>query len=205
MLFLSSGNNVGPVMDMARRCITIHLDPACEVPASRTFKNPNLIPEIIKYRNRYVGLALTLIRAWISAGSPHTECRPLAGFDPWSELCRQPLLWLGLADPSASLFEAIEHDPGRETLDRLLEAWVALFGTRPAMIRDVVSKAGSVYEEFADLRDVVLEIAGERGEVNRRKFGWWLRRHEGRLVNGRKLVQVESGGSAAKWQVLMNP
>ena len=27
-LFLSSGNNVGPVQDMTRRCITIHLDPA---------------------------------------------------------------------------------------------------------------------------------------------------------------------------------
>jgi hypothetical protein len=205
VLFLSSGNNFGPVLDMARRCITIHLDPACEVPASRTFKNPNLLPEIFKYRNRYVGLALTLIRAWISAGSPHTACRPLAGFDRWSELCRQPLLWLGLADPSASLFEAIEHDPSREVLGRFLEAWVALFGTRPAMIRDVVSKAGSVYEEFADLRDVVLEIAGERGEVNRRRLGWWLKRHEGRLVNGRKFVQVESGGSAAKWQVLLNP
>ena len=36
VLFLSSGNNVGPVLDMTRRCITIHLDPACEVPASRT-------------------------------------------------------------------------------------------------------------------------------------------------------------------------
>ncbi len=39
-LFLSSGNNVGPVQDMTRRCITIHLDPGCEVPAARSFERP---------------------------------------------------------------------------------------------------------------------------------------------------------------------
>jgi hypothetical protein len=37
-LFLSSGNNVGPVADMTRRCITINLDPGCETPAAREFK-----------------------------------------------------------------------------------------------------------------------------------------------------------------------
>ena len=36
-LFLSSGNNVGPVQDMTRRCITIRLDPGCEMPAARSF------------------------------------------------------------------------------------------------------------------------------------------------------------------------
>ena len=39
-LFLSSGNNVGPIGDMTRRCITIALDPCCEVPAARSFQRP---------------------------------------------------------------------------------------------------------------------------------------------------------------------
>ena len=39
-LVLSSGNNVGPVQDMTRRCITIHLSPNCEVPAARPFERP---------------------------------------------------------------------------------------------------------------------------------------------------------------------
>ena len=38
VLFLSSGNNVGPVQDMTRRCLTICLNPSCETPAARTFQ-----------------------------------------------------------------------------------------------------------------------------------------------------------------------
>jgi len=45
-LFLSNGNNVGPMQDMTRRCITIHLDPGCEVPAARGFKRPEKVSEI---------------------------------------------------------------------------------------------------------------------------------------------------------------
>ncbi len=201
VLFLSSGNNVAPLADMTRRCLTIHLDPACEVPASRTFKRPDLVSEIIQHRGQHVAAALTIIRAWIEAGRPYTDCRPLSGFDRWSDLCRQPLVWLGLADPATSLFSAIERDPAREVLGRLLEAWAALFGARPVMVREVISKAQVTYGEFENLREAVLEVAGERDEINRRRFGWWLKRHEGQLVDGRKLVQVESGGSAAKWRV----
>lgn len=49
-LFLSSGNNVGPVQDMTRRCITIHLDPGCEVPAARSFKRPYLVRDMLRER-----------------------------------------------------------------------------------------------------------------------------------------------------------
>lgn len=51
-LFLSSGNNVGPVQDMTRRCITIHLDPGCEVPAARSFKRPELVRDVLRERGR---------------------------------------------------------------------------------------------------------------------------------------------------------
>ena len=88
-LFLSSGNNVGPIKDMTRRCITINLDPGCEHPASRTFKNPDLIANLTKERDKYVSSALTIIRAWINAKKPKTECKPLASYNDWSDLCRQ--------------------------------------------------------------------------------------------------------------------
>lgn len=98
-LFLSSGNNVGPVQDMARRCVTIRLSPQCEVPAARSFKRPDLVREVLSERGRYVSAALTIVRAWIAAGNPRNACKHLAGYDDWSELCRQPLLWLGFPTP----------------------------------------------------------------------------------------------------------
>jgi hypothetical protein len=200
-LFLSSGNNVGPVQDMARRCITIHLDPGCEVPASRTFTRPNLVDEVRRERGRCVSAALTIVRAWVLAGRPKTECRSLAGFGSWSDLCRQPLLWLGLPDPTESVFEAIAEDPDRETLDRLLTAWAKVFGNKPTMVRDAVTMAAAPFDENVELREVLHDIADERGEINRRRLGWWIKKHVGRIVDGQRFCRGTSNGSAEAWFV----
>ncbi|MCB2031799.1 MAG: hypothetical protein KDH18_25680, partial [Rhodoferax sp.] len=200
-LFLSSGNNVGPVQDMTRRCITIHLSPDCEVPAARSFTRPDLVREVLRERGRYVSAALTIVRAWIAAGRPMAECKSLAGFSDWSALCRQPLLWLGLADATASVFKAMAEDPDRETLGRLLTGWQTAFGKTAAMVRDAVKQATEIPGRHAELREVLRDIADERGEINRRKLGWWIRRHAGRVVDGLRFVRASGNRSAEAWQV----
>jgi hypothetical protein len=199
-LFLSSGNNVGPVQDMTRRCITIRLDPGCEVPAARSFRRPDLVREVLRERGRYVAAALTIVRAWIVAGRPKADCRAMAGYGDWSDLCRQPLLWLGLADATESVFEAMAEDPDRETLGRLLTGWQAAFGRTAAMVRDAV-RVSAFGDEHAELREVLRDIADERGEINRRRLGWWIRRHAGRIVDGRRFVRASGNRSAEAWQV----
>jgi len=200
-LFLSSGNNVGPVQDMTRRCITIHLAPQCEIPAARTFNRPELVQEVLRERGRYVAAALTIVRAWIVAGRPKAECKSMAGYGDWSDLCRQPLLWLGAADPTESVFEAMVEDPDRETLGRLLTAWQAAFSKTPAMVRDAVKQAFLYSEQHAELGEVMRDIADERGEINRRRLGWWIRRHAGRIVDGLRFVRDSGNSSAEKWRV----
>jgi hypothetical protein len=200
-LFLSSGNNVSPIKDMARRCITISLNPEVEIPATRSFKRPNLIAEILNERERYVAAAITIIRAWIIAGKPKIECKSLAGFGDWSDLCRQPLLWLGLADPAASIFEAIKEDPDRETLGRLLRAWSSVFGKTEAMVRDAVKRAMLAGFENQELSEILHDIAGERDTINNRKLGWWIKRHTGQIVDGLRFVKSNSEGSAERWRV----
>lgn len=200
-LFMSSGNNVGPVQDMTRRCITIHLDPGCEVPAARSFIRPDLVRDVLRERGRYVSAALTIVRAWIVAGRPKTECKSLAGFGDWSDLCRQPLLWLGLADPTESVFLAMSEDPDRETLGRILTAWQGVFGKMAAMVRDAVNCQSTFGDEHVELHEVLRDIADERGVINRRKLGWWIRRHAGRIVNGRRFVRGSGNRSAETWLV----
>jgi hypothetical protein len=200
-LFLSSGNNVGPVQDMTRRCVTICLDPGVEIPAARTFARPELVEEVRRDRGRYVSAALTVVRAWIVAGRPMVECRALAGFQSWSDLCRQPLLWLGCEDPTVSVFEAITEDPDRELLDRVLGAWFAAFGKTAARVRDAIQKSRGCDEDSIELAEVLNDIAGERGEVNRRRLGRWLLRHSGRIVAGRRLVRAGHGGAVERWRV----
>lgn len=199
-VFLSSGNNVGPVQDMARRCVTVNLDPALEVPAAREFERPRLVEDVRRDRSRYVSAALTIVRAWIVAGRPMSECRTLSGFYDWSDLCRQPLLWLGCPDPTTSVFEAIKEDPDRELLGRFLSGWHTAFGTTSAKVRDAVRSITAHGDDVAELREAITDIAVERGDVNRRKLGWWMRRHAGRIVDRRRLVKA--GGTAVEtWRV----
>jgi|MTBAKSStandDraft_2_1061841.scaffolds.fasta_scaffold04221_3 hypothetical protein len=201
-LFLSSGNNVGPVHDMTRRCLSIRLDPGCEIPAARIFRRPNLVRDVLRDRGHYVSAALTIVRAWIEAGRSINPCRSLAGYTDWSDLCRQPLLWLGCADPTVSVFEAMVEDPDRETLGRLLTAWHSVFGRTATMVRKAVNDAFYYSDDDnVELREVLRDIADERGEINRRKLGWWIRRHSGRIVDGRRFVRASGNRSAEAWQV----
>ncbi len=198
-LFLSSGNNVSPVRDMARRCITINLDPACEIPAARTFKNPDLLRTLHQQREKYVSCALTIIRAWIVAGRIKSECRTVASYGTWSDLCRQPLLWLGLPDPAQSLFNSIMDDPDRELLGRLLKAWQDSCGNAPARIAAFVMAAGE--NEFDD-DDILKEIAGDKhGTINNTRLGRWIRRNEGKVVNGLRFARANASTNTVMWRV----
>ena len=199
VLFLSSGNNVDPVRDMARRCITVNLDPQCETPATRQF-SADPLAHVRANRARYVSLALTVIRAWICAGKPMTPCKPLASYTQWSEWVRQPLLWLGLADPATSVFEQLAQDPDRETLGRLLQGWRNAFGTDPAPIRDIIKKSQTQGYD-PDLGELLKEIAELRGEVNHTRLGKWVTRHQSRIVDGLRFEKAGGTTSVVRWQV----
>jgi hypothetical protein len=200
-LLLSSGNNVGPVQDMVRRCITINLDPGCEVPATRSFDRPELVMDVRRDRGRFVSAALTIIRAWVVSGRPRADCKPLAGYVAWSDLCRHSLLWLGQADPTESVFEAMAEDPESETLGRLMTAWQAQFGRAPAMVRDAVRQSALLGYRETHLLEVLKDIADERGEINHRKLGRWIKRHAGRTVDGRRFIRASGKRPADAWYV----
>lgn len=203
-LFLSSGNNVEPVKDMTRRTLTIHLDPKCENPAQRHFESDPL-SIVMKNRPHFVGLALTLIRAYIVAGKPDQQIKPLASFMQWTELIRSPLVWTGMPDPAKSLFDGMNTAPDREVLGRLLFLWHRRYGDRPTGLREVLNWCLRAHDDGASghAKELVQEIAGERGEINNRRFGHWLKRHAGRIVDGLRFERTDAvkGGSAC-WRVV---
>jgi len=199
-LFLSSGNNVDPIADMARRCITIRLSPTEEVPAQRQFNRPNLIGEVLAEREKYVSAALTIVTGWIHSGKPMSPSQPIVGFDEWSLLCRQSLIWLGRSDPAENLFANLSNDPELEIMDRLFSAWEQVMGHRPVRVKELVATAEDLGFD-SDLYEALEEIAGEKGSINRRKLGWWLRQHLGRMVKGRKLIKGAGSSSAEQWAI----
>ena len=201
-VFLSSGNNVGPVRDMVRRVITIRLDPKVENPALREFTDaPAAILE--GRRGEFVSHALTIIRAYRVAGSPRASCTGFGGYDEWAELVRYPLLWLGVADPVANVVKQLAADPDREELGRLLMAWKKQFGANAAHVADAVEKSQpGVYGRSIELYEICTELAEERGLINRRKLGKWMARQVGRIVGGLRFEKSTSKSYSQKWQVV---
>lgn len=192
-LFLSSGNNVGPIGDMTRRCLSIRLQPQCEDPVTRVFRHPDLLGEIRRRRGEYVSAALTIVRAWIVAGRPAADLKNLASFGQWTGWVRQPLVWLGLPDPATGIFEQLREDPEREQLGRMLAEWARLFPHGGTVAKAIDYAENHIDDEF---RELLLEVAGERGRIISRLLGWWIRRHAGRIVEGR---QFGKGSRHREW------
>jgi hypothetical protein len=122
-LLIASGNNVAPLRDMTRRVITINIDPLCASPATRKFAQPDLLKEVRENRASFIADALSIIRARILAGPPCFDVPNIASFSDWSNHCRQTLLWLGLPDPAAKMFNRMADDPDAKRLGYLLKAW----------------------------------------------------------------------------------
>lgn len=196
-LFLSSGNNVGPVRDMLRRVVTIQIDPRCQTPATIQYEH-GPVEEVRCHRGRYVAAALTIIQAWRQAGMLRADVPAIATYGgAWADYCRHPLIWLGLPDPATALLDQLTHDPDADTLGRILSLWHAKFDKRPMQIREVLTRL----PHDDELLDAFREIAEERGEVNRGRLGWWIKRHENRIVEGLEFRRADSGAGRVAWYV----
>lgn len=196
-LIMGTGNNVGPIRDMTRRVVTIKLHHRVATPALETYAG-DPVATITRNRGRYVAAALTIIAAWKAAGSPKADLPSIASYGSWSDLCRQPLIWLGQPDPASSIIEQLLHDPDQDDLLRLLRAWHAELGDKPVMLRELIERSF----DDDDLRDSLLDLpVTERDVINRSKLGWYLKRLANRVVDGFEL-QPAPNSTRNAWRVV---
>ena len=198
-LILGSGNNVGPIRDLLRRVLTIHLDPRCATPATIAYRG-SPVREVRQRRGVYVAAVLTIIQAWRRAGSQRSEADSIVTYsDEWSDYCRYPLMWLEHPDPATALLEQVRHDPDSDALKGLMTGWYAIFGSTPTTVRKAVEVA--LYDQ-SDLLDAIKEFpVEERGQINRSKLGWLLKKNANRIVDGLEFRQAEADGRTA-WRVV---
>ena len=117
--WVATGNNISVAGDLSTRVLVCELDPACERPEEREFA-VDLHEVVPRRRGELAAAGLTIIRAYLAAGSPAQQVPTFSRFEGWARWCRDPLLWLGLADPCASRRKAEARDPVRELLIALL-------------------------------------------------------------------------------------
>lgn len=204
---LATGNNLVLTGDMTRRALLCSLDPQCERPELREFKQ-NPLEVIRANRGIYVVAALTALRAYKIAGRPE-QATPLGGFVEWSRMVRDALIWLGEVDPCATMEKTRAADPKLGALAAILGQWSDVLGSRRVPLKEVVERASERDDSYvgtsrflsSDFRDALLLVAGESGMINSRRLGKWLAENQGRIAEGKRIVQDGGRAGVSYWRL----
>ena len=214
-LFLISGNNFCAKGDLYRRILTAHLDAQTDAPERRYFELRPL-DYCHAHRQDLVAAGLTLLRGFVVAGQPRMTRDPLGSFEQWDDRVRQAVLWIAqfgfieLGDPIASIEVAKEQEPDRQKLARFLETVATVLeDDQRWCVTDLVQLAdnqcatlpGSGEKISPLLYDVLEEIAGQGGKINRHKLGRWIQSHANMRCAGYYLERDGTKQHRAVWRI----
>ena len=194
---LASGINVGPVRDMNRRVITIHLARKQQGGITRSFVG-RPAKEVRANRGKYVSAVLTIIEAWKKAGCPESDAPSIASYgDEWSQYCRLPLMWLGLPDPAHSLIVQVDNDPDLEQFGLILREWYARYQSTPVTVRKV-KEARQMGDD--PLHQALLELpVTQNGYIIADKLGWLFKKKANKIIDGYALREGSADGRRGWW------
>ena len=184
----ANGNNVTVAEDLVVRVVAIRLDAGVERPEERTFEfDP--IERVRADRGEYLAAVFTIAKAFMAAGRPRPEgMSVVAGFEEWSRLVQQPLVWLGMPDPLGNRETLRGLDEKEQELEHLLEVLrkyrAALGGgfTGAKCLQLANEKSQGEWGEY--MRPDLRELMMREGKINERAFGKLLSRHRNRRRDG---------------------
>ncbi len=108
-LMAVTGNDLTSKKDMVERMLRCEIDPKTDKPGERVFDfDPEL--EVLRDRASLVVDALTIMRAYQMCGERVKVAKAMGGFEEWSRLVREAVIWLGLGDPLGSIKSLREDD-----------------------------------------------------------------------------------------------
>ena len=159
-LICATGNNLSIHGDLNRRAVRIRLDAKCERPDERRFDR-DATSLALRKRSELVAAALTIVRAYLSAGAP-SQASPMGSFEDWSDTVRSALIWLGMGDCRGDIDALRADDPEKAELAEIIDA----LPTGRFTVRDI---AHSVSESPA-MREVFAGFIGRNGVFATKSF-----------------------------------
>jgi hypothetical protein len=198
----ATGNNLIISGDLTRRCLLGSLDAGVERPELRNF-NIDIIDETHSKRDELVVAALTILRAWhVARGAgERVNIDPFGGFADWSQRVREPLIWLGEADPCETVVKVRENDPHRDLLTPVIMQWKEhLRLDTKYMVQEVIGRAVNTPNFYAALMAVAEKRTG--GLVSNERLGRWLKQVQGKIVSGFSLLQDGNAHGYPYWKLI---
>jgi hypothetical protein len=203
VLLIATGNNLRVRSDTTRRVLRCTIDPGCERPEERVFER-DPVQDARVGRMDYLGAALTVLRAYYSAGRPAQKGQTLGSYEEWCRTVQGALLWLGEPDPLDTRQGIVADDPEREDCEALFGAWHALLGAERVTVKALIDACLGEDPEGRkhDLNEAIKAIAGDgRGEINSKKIGVYLERHRGRITAGKRLERLDNKRGRSVWRL----
>jgi hypothetical protein len=155
--------------------------------------------------------------------APQCHVEPFGSFEEWSQRVREALIWLDCADPCATVVNLRDDDPERSALNAVLTGWEENLGlSKPYTSRDLINfvhgGATGVIMPRVDgkirinlnrvdvrgaFRVALLDIAGYRDNIDHRRLGIWLSKHEGQILDGVRLEPKGMRHGSKTWALMI--
>jgi hypothetical protein len=200
----ATGNNIVFKGDMVRRGLVCNLEALDERPELREFE-ADALDVVAADRGPYVAAALTIVRAYIAAGSQKV-CPSLGSYSGWSDMVRSPLVWLGEPDPVISMEGLRNEDVELADIREFFSLWLE-YGLdldtpylTASIIEEAIAAPPANYWGPRELKPFLLQVAASRNDpdkISAWRLGLWLRRISGRIV---KLTDAQ--GTERKYRLI---
>lgn len=216
----ASGNNIRGRhgSDILERVLAPRVESPLDHPEKRdpsTLRHPDLRAWTRANRGVLVHAALTILRAYCAAGRPRAaSVEPWGGFEPWTALIAQALVWTGAPNPlGARRGGDDDQDPVRRAQHVLVSRWGALCTTQGADGLTVSAVTRAIFppprrdeppDGHDDLREAIAELTRcpSGATPDSRRVGAVLQDIKRKPFDGMMLQPVGTSGGVARWGVV---
>jgi putative DNA primase/helicase len=193
LTWIATGNNLELGGDLPRRTLICRMDPEMERPEDREFDR-DLEAYVPAHRAELAAAILTIVRAYRVSGQ-RVAISPFGSFEGWSRFVREPLVWLGQADPIETRGTIRRRDPDLDTMHAILTEWHAAHGERALK----VAEAAEDERVKAPMRDYAWNE--KTGKTDLLKVSKLISRYEGRVFGGARIDKAGVHQGTVRWKV----
>jgi hypothetical protein len=188
--WMGSGNNVEFSPELARRVVSIRLEPTTERPWERDgFKHPDLRAFARENRKALLLACLTLCQHWINEGRVRGT-QNLGSYESWARVMGGILETAGVVGFLENKTAAAARAGDSHRWPLLCELWYAARGsqrTTTAGVYTLIADSPLLSEEFAD-------ILGEGGiNSQKKRLGKAIANQEGRVWANCRVTRADTG------------
>jgi putative DNA primase/helicase len=150
------------------------------------------------------------LRAYIVSGE-RIDVSPLGSYDDWSRRIREPLVWLGCADPVKTMDRVRQDDPARLSLAAVVQQWAKHLDPEKRyralkIVEYATSKRFTISgdgararRERADFHTALLGVAGDGGFINVKRLGRYLAANKNKVIDCMRIEEAGSHAGSLYW------